>query len=390
MTNRTAPWTACAGLSLAVLLTACTPQATEETPGLEGTTVERAGGRTGSGGNPGGGGSAGSAAGTGGSAGSGGAASGGSGAGGLSAGGGNAGNAGDGSGGAGDAGGPVPPGDAAGPTPGPVVTDPGSEGDGNSTFDGPFVAPPEATLQPGVTAGKLEDVAVESKVITGGNRTVQVLVPNGYVAGTPVPFMVMQDGPSYIKNFKLNTVLDNMIGKKQLPMMICIFVPNGGARRSVEYDTLSDTYVRFVLEDVLPAVEKALPIKLTTDPEGRAAGGHSSGGIAAFTMGWQRPDQFHRILSHSGSYTNIRGGNKYPEMIKATPAKPLRVYLNVGTKDLGGWHQANVAMAAALAAQKYHHKYVTINNGTHNQSFPASILPEALLWLWRGYPIAGK
>ena len=272
------------------------------------------------------------------------------------------------------------------------MTDPGSEGDGNVMMTGPYDYPPEATLQAGVTAGKLVDVPIVSKVFAGGNRTVQVYIPNGYVEKTPAPFMVLQDGPSYVSRFKLPVVLDNMIAKKQLPLMLAIFVPNGGGRRSVEYDTLSDAYVRFVLEDVLPAVEMGAPVKLTSDPEGRSAGGHSSGGIAAFTMGWHKPDQFRRILTHSGSFVSIRGGDKYPEIVKGMPKKPLRVFLSVGTKDNEPprWQRGNENMAAALKQQGYHHRFVLQVNGTHAQTYPAAILPESLLWLWRGYPIAGK
>jgi enterochelin esterase family protein len=272
-----------------------------------------------------------------------------------------------------------------------TVADPGSEGDGNVTMTGPYDYPPEATLQPGVTAGKLIDVPVVGKIFAG--RTVQVYVPNGYVDKTPAPFIVLQDGPSYVTRFKLPTVLDNMIAKKQLPLMLAIFVPNGGAaKRSVEYDTLSDAYVRFVLEEILPAVEAMAPVKLTTDPEGRAAGGHSSGGIAAFSMGWYQPDQFRRILSNSGSFVSIRGGDKYPEVVKSMPKKPLRVYMSVGTKDNESprWQRGNENMAAALKAQGYHYRFMLQMDGTHAQTFPAANLPEALLWLWRGYPIAGK
>jgi enterochelin esterase family protein len=259
-------------------------------------------------------------------------------------------------------------------------------------MNGPYNAPAEATLQPGVTAGKLMDVAVTAKVFPGANRTVQVYIPAGYVERTPAPFMVLQDGPSYVTRFKLPTVLDNMIAKQQLPLMLAIFVPNAGARRSVEYDTLSDAYVRFVLEDVLPAVEAGAPVKLTTDPEGRSAGGHSSGGIAAFTMGWERPDQFRRILTHSGSFVSIRGGDKYPGIVKAAAAKPLRVFMSVGTKDNEPprWQRGNENLAAAFKEKAYHYRLVIQNEGTHAQSYPASILPESLLWLWRGYPIAGK
>jgi enterochelin esterase family protein len=272
------------------------------------------------------------------------------------------------------------------------VADPGKEGDGDYTVQPPYVLPPEAMgLKPGVTAGKMDSVMVTSQLLA--SRMITVYTPAGYVPGTPAPFMVMQDGPAYINNFKFNVVLDNMIAAKDIPALICIFVPNGGAKRSFEYDQTTDLYLRFVLTDVLPAVEKALPIKLTTDPEGRSAGGHSSGGIAAFTMGWLKPDQFHRILTNSGSFVNIGGGggNKYPDMIKAAPAKPLRVFLSAGTKDQLSpqWQRANEAMATALAAQGYHYRFITLNDGTHNQMFPATIMPESLKWLWRGYPLGG-
>jgi enterochelin esterase-like enzyme len=278
---------------------------------------------------------------------------------------------------------------AADAGPGAGVTDPGIEGDGDFMVNGPYRLPPEATLAAGVTAGRIAQVMVPSRIFAGSNRTVQVYTPAGYVAGTEAPFMVLQDGPGYISNFRLNTVLDNLIASKKLPVMIAIFVPNGGSNRSFEYDSLTDLYVRFVLEEVLPAVEGGLPVKLTRDPEGRAAGGHSSGGIAAFTMGWLRPDQFRRILTHSGSFTNIRGGDRYPALVRGEAARPLRVFLSAGTMDLQPprWQQANVTMAAALKEKGYHYRFVLMNGGTHSQSHPAAILPETLLWLWRGYPI---
>jgi enterochelin esterase family protein len=290
-------------------------------------------------------------------------------------------------GGGGNGSGSAPALDGGAGTGGVMVTDPGKEGDGDTTLQPPYNAPPEATLGPGVTAGKMQPLMIDSKLLAP--RMVTVYSPASYVANTPAPFMVMQDGPAYINTFKLNVVLDNMIFKKQLPAMIVIFVPNGGGQRSFEYDSLTDLYTRYVLEEVLPTVEKGLPIKLTTDPEGRAAGGHSSGGIAAFTMGWHRPDQFHRILSNSGSYVGIRGGNAYPGLVMSMPAKPLRVFLSVGTQDQQSpqWQKANYAMAAALAAKSYHYRFVVLTQGTHAQTFPASILPDSLLWLWRGYPI---
>ena len=403
MTSRTPRWLR-AGLALALVSGACMPASSdgggpdpERTGGSRGVMAtggmggagQGGAGSPGTGGNPGTGGA--STAGTGGTGGS--ASSAGAGGGGQSgSAGGSSGEGGTSS--PGGTGGTPTPSDASGeaPSAGGPVTDPGTEGDGNITMNGPYNPPPEATLQPGVTAGKLMDVAVTAKVFPGANRTVQVYIPAGYVERTPAPFMVLQDGPSYVTRFKLPTVLDNMIASKQLPQMLAIFVPNAGGRRSVEYDTLSDAYVRFVLEDVLPAVEAGAPVKLTTDPEGRSAGGHSSGGIAAFTMGWERPDQFRRILTHSGSFVSIRGGDKYPGIVKAMPVKPLRVFMSVGTKDNEAprWQRGNENLAVAFKEKAYHYRLVIQNDGTHAQTYPASILPESLLWLWRGYPIAGK
>ncbi len=274
---------------------------------------------------------------------------------------------------------------------GAVVSDPGTEGDGKFTIPQPSY-PPEATLQPGVTAGRIQTISVTSQIYPNTTRTVWIYTPAGYVADTPAPFMVLQDGRAYIDNFRLNTVLDNLIAKKQLPMMVAIFIPPS-ANRSVEYDTVDDTYARFVLNEVFPAVEK-LAVKLTSDPQGGGAGGHSSGGIAAFTMGWSRPDRFRRILTNSGSFTNIRGGDQYwtgKDLVRTTmPLKPLRVTQTAGTNDLQSprWQQANESMFMALSSAGYHDRYLLITAGTHDQRSSGPTTAQQMLWLWRGYPIA--
>jgi enterochelin esterase-like enzyme len=268
------------------------------------------------------------------------------------------------------------------------LPDPGTVGDGDFTFNGPYGLPPEATLMPGVTAGKLWTIQVSSKIFPGTTRDVQIYTPAAYVANSRVPFMVFQDGGAYLVNFKVTNVIDNLVAQKKLPLMISIFV-NASGNRSAEYDALTDDYSQFVLTELLPAVEK-LSVKLTTDPEGRAIGGHSSGGIAAFTVGWRHPDQFRRILTNSGSFVAILGGDMYPAMIRAqTPIKPLRVSLSTGTMDLSSprWQQANVDMAAALKAMGYHYRFVLEHGGTHDQMYPATLITETLLWLWRGYPL---
>jgi enterochelin esterase family protein len=185
--------------------------------------------------------------------------------------------------------------------------------------------------------------------------------------------------------------------------------------RSFEYDTLSDQYARFLLEEILPEVGKEY--KLTTDPEGRAICGISSGGICAFTVAWERPDAFRRVLSHVGSFTNIRGGHVYPALIRKTERKPIKVFLQDGSGDLdnlhGNWPLANQEMAAALKFAKYDYDFVfgdgghngkpaalkfakydydfVFGDGGHNGKQGGAILPDSLRWLWNGYkPAEGE
>jgi enterochelin esterase family protein len=210
--------------------------------------------------------------------------------------------------------------------------------------------------------------------------------------------MVFQDGGSYVdtkRDFRVPTVFDNLIQKKQMPVTIGIFInpgvfpadtPQGKARsnRSFEYDTLSGQYTRFLEKEILPEAGKHY--NLTTEASGRAICGISSGGICAFTVAWERPDLFSNVLSHVGSFTNIRGGHVYPSLIRKSPRKPIRVFLQAGAKDLdneyGNWPLANQEMAAALKFKGYDYR---LDYGTegHNGKHGGAILPESLVWLWR-------
>jgi enterochelin esterase family protein len=240
-------------------------------------------------------------------------------------------------------------------------------------------------------------------------------VPAQYVAGTAAPFMVVQDGASFTG--RIPPILDNMIDTHQLPVMIAILINPGpgdgiGSERGHEYDTVSDAYVRFVETEILPRVQSSYNVKLTTDPEGRSAVGSSSGGAAAFTMGWFRPDLYHRILTYSGSFVALGASTTYPRgaweyhehLIAENAAKPLRVFLEAAqndntvanvTHDLDpalsayyGWLTANSNMAAALKAKGYHYRYIYAAGAGHaDGNVMAQTLPEELLWLWRGYPI---
>jgi len=253
----------------------------------------------------------------------------------------------------------------------------------------------------GLPQGTVTQHQWTSKVFPNTVRDYWVYVPAQYDPAKPACVMIFQDGGSYVKldgQFRVPIVFDNLIAKKEMPVTIGIFVHPGQIlssetgkppiqNRSFEYDTLSDQYARFLLEEILPEISKTY--NLATDSGSRAIGGISSGGICAWTVAWQRPDAFSKVLSHVGSFTNIRGGHVYPALIRKTPPKPIRVFLQDGTNDLdnehGNWPLANQEMAAALKFARYDYKFV-FGDGAHNGKHGGAILPDSLRWLWRDYP----
>jgi enterochelin esterase family protein len=211
--------------------------------------------------------------------------------------------------------------------------------------------------------------------------------------------MVFQDGHAYVNKkgeYRVPVVFDNLIHKKELPPIIGVFVDPGhrgsalpespwrNNNRSVEYDTLSDQYSRLIIDEILPEVAKNY--NLTKDPKQRAICGASSGGICAWTVAWERPDMFRKVLSHIGSFTNIRGGHNYQALIRKTPRKPIRVFLQDGDHDLnnehGNWWLANLEMESSLQFAKYDVKTVW-GHGAHNGNHAGTTLPDSLRWLWR-------
>jgi iron(III)-enterobactin esterase len=238
-------------------------------------------------------------------------------------------------------------------------------------------------------------------------RTVTVYIPAGYVAGTPAPVIVVQDGPD--KNLPL--VLDNLIAQHRVPAMVAVMLQNGGgdaqgSERGLEYDTMSGRYAEFVETEVFPLVEKNYGVTISKDPEARAAMGVSSGGVAAFSMAWYHPELYRRVVTYSGTYVNQasplnpetpHGGWEYHEhLIPQNPAKPVRLWMQVGDRDLlnpnslrdgmHDWVEANNRMAIALKAKGYHYQYVFCLNAGHGDAkAKAQTLPEALEWVWRGY-----
>jgi enterochelin esterase family protein len=242
-------------------------------------------------------------------------------------------------------------------------------------------------------------------------RRVAVYVPSQYVAGTTAPFIVGADGPDPL----LFTALDNLIAQKRVPAMIAISIGNGsgdaqGSQRGLEYDTMSGRYAEFVETEVLPFVEKQANVKLTKDPEGRATMGCSSGGSAALIMAWYHPELYHRVLTYSGTYVNQQwpsssetphGAWEFHEhLIPNSPVKPIRLWMEVGDRDLFNpnvmhdnmhdWVVANENMAKALAAKGYHYQFVFARNAGHcDRGVKQQTLPQALEWLWKGYPAEG-
>jgi enterochelin esterase family protein len=269
--------------------------------------------------------------------------------------------------------------------------------------DGDYRLGPDSQVQPRVPHGTVtEHVHRESTIFPGTIRRYWVYVPAQYERTKPAAVMVFQDGHAYVDptgQFRVPTVFDNLIAKGEMPVTIGIFVDPGHRKealpekpgwkptpenRSVEYDTLSDAYARFLLAEILPAVGR--DYALTDDPERRAICGMSSGGICAWTVAWERPDAFQKVISHIGSFTNIRGGHVYPAIIRKSPKKPIRVFLQDGSGDLdnehGNWPLANQEMAAALTFKRYDARF-EYGSGGHSGAHGGAILPDSLRWLWR-------
>jgi enterochelin esterase-like enzyme len=260
-----------------------------------------------------------------------------------------------------------------------------------------YKTPADSREQPGVPKGKVVQMPEwKSTIFAGTTRDWWIYIPAQYTPEKPACVMVWQDGAG-ARGF-VPTVFDNLIHKGDMPVTVGIFINpgvfEGGRRnRSFEYDTLSDQYVRFLLEEILPEAEKT--VKLRKDAASRAIGGSSSGGICAFTAGWERPNEFSRVHSWVGSFTNLaagktlrEGGHNYPALIRRMEKKPIRVFLQDGANDLdnqaGNWPLANQSMAAALKFKDYDYEFV-FGNGFHSGRHGQAILPDSLRWLWRDW-----
>jgi len=259
----------------------------------------------------------------------------------------------------------------------------------------------------GVPKGEIIKLSFNnSKIFPGTTRDYWVYVPAQYNAATPACVYVNQDGIQW----KAPTVLDNLIYKKEMPVTIGVFVTPGRVlasdaktgldrfNRSFEYDGLGDAYARFILEEILPEVEKqktsdGRAIRLSKNGNDRAIGGSSSGAICAFTAAWERPTEFSRVFSAIGTYVGLRGGDRYSTLIRKTEPKPIRIFLQDGSNDnniyAGDWWKANESMECSLIFSGYEVTHVW-GEDMHNGNHGTSIFPDVMRWLWKDWPMAVK
>src|SRR5689334_12473364 len=311
---------------------------------------------------------------------------------------------------------------------------------GNFVIGPEYVSAPERKVVEGVPQGKVQQFAIDSKetkLLNPGiarkefgkvdpknpktlivethdidyKRKITVYVPAQYTPGSEAPFMVVHDGPKGDPDMELPHILDNLIAQKRVPPMVLVMIANGGGdaqghQRGKECDTMSGVFAEYIETEVLPRVEKHCEVKLTRDPDGRAAMGSSSGGSAALIMAWFRTDLYHRVLTTSGTFVNQQwpfnpetpGGawDFHETIIPNSPKKPLRIFLSVGDRDLlnpnvlrdgmHDWVEANHRMAKVLKAKGYHYQYLFCRNAGHGVgNAQAQFLPHAIEWVWRGY-----
>jgi enterochelin esterase-like enzyme len=278
---------------------------------------------------------------------------------------------------------------------------------------------PDSQPQDGVPQGRVVGpLTLESKTAyPNTTRNYWIYVPAQYDPAKPAYVMVFQDGHFFVDpdgQYRIPVVFDNLIYRREMPVTIGVFINPGrgpdqqeanarewGDRtnnRKVEYNALDDTYAKLIVDELLPAVAK--DYNLSTNADDRAIAGASSGAIAAFTVAWQRPDQFRKVISTIGSFTNIMGGHAYPDMIRASEPKPIRVFLQDGLNDNRGmrgrgeekrydpkwdWHAQNRTMVEALTEKRYDVNFCW-GIGTHAHKQAGAIMPEMLRWLWRDYP----
>jgi len=273
---------------------------------------------------------------------------------------------------------------------------------------------PDSLPQDGVPKGEIRGpFTLPSNAYPGTQHTYWVYIPAQYDPSIPASLMIYNDGQAFMNpdgDIRAQNVMDNLIFRRELPVMIGVFInpgrrpdqpePNASewgdrtTNRPAEYNSLDDKYARVIVDELMPALNKEYNI--SKDPERHGIGGSSSGAIAAFTVAWQRPDNFRKVLSNVGSFVDLRGGNAYPDIIRKSDKKPIRIFLCDGRNDNRGqrpgeayneardWFSQNVRMMEALAAKGYDLNYAWGIN-KHGQKMGGAILPDMMRWLWRDH-----
>jgi enterochelin esterase-like enzyme len=276
---------------------------------------------------------------------------------------------------------------------------------------------PDSFPREGVAKGEVRGpFTLPSEAYPGTQHTYWIYVPAQYDAAVPASLMIFNDGQAF-KNMegdaRAPNVLDNLIDRREIPVMLAVFI-NPGRRpdqpeptpqewgdrttnRPTEYNTLDDKYARVIVDELMPVLNKEYNI--SKDPERRGIGGASSGAIAAFTVAWERPNEFRKVLSIVGSFTNIRGGHAYSDIVRKSEKKPIRIFLQDGRNDNRGvgrdgkydetrdWFLQNVRLMQSLTEKGYDVNY-TWGIGRHGQKQGGAILPEMMRWLWRDHPVS--
>jgi enterochelin esterase-like enzyme len=277
---------------------------------------------------------------------------------------------------------------------------------------------PDSLEREGVAKGEVRGPFIlPSQAYPGTQHTYWVYVPAQYDKAIPASLMIFNDGQAF-KNMegdlRAPNVLDNLIDRRELPVMLAVFINPGRTpeqpepnpkewgdkttNRPTEYNTLDDKYARVIVDELLPALNK--DYNIAKDPERRGIGGASSGAIAAFTVAWERPNEFRKVLSLIGSFTNIRGGHAYADIVKKTDKKPIRIVMQDGRNDNRGvgrdggaydplrdWFLQNVRLKDALVEKSYDVAY-QFGIGKHSQKHGGMVLPEMMRWLWRDHPLS--
>jgi enterochelin esterase family protein len=276
---------------------------------------------------------------------------------------------------------------------------------------------PDSLPEDGVPKGEIRGpFSLPSEAYPGTSHTYWVYVPAQYDPAKPASLMIFNDGQAFMNpegDIRAQNVMDNLIYRREIPVMLGVFI-NPGRRpdqpepnlhewgdkttnRPTEYNTLDDKYARVIVDELLPALNKNYNI--SKDPDNRGIGGASSGAIVAFTVAWQRPSEFHKVLSIVGSFTNLRGGDAYPDLIRQSDKKPIRIFLQDGRNDNRAlkedgsydqrrdWFYQNARMVKALTDKGYDVNY-TFGMNKHGSKMGGAILPEMMRWLWRDQPVS--